>query len=213
MRSWRNHADFALYMITDAACDLDTTLRDVDQALAGGVSVVQLRRPGADRNELKTFALALKSRLEPAGVPLIINDDPHLARLVDAAGVHVGQNDAAVDHARRIVGNDRLVGLSITAPDQLARVPAGVVDYLGAGPVWPTTSKGDAAPPLGPDGLRQICGLSALPVVAIGGITVENAGALAACGVRGICVVSALSRARDPKRTARQLRATVSEFG
>lgn len=213
MRNWRDFAEYRLYMITDAFCDLSTTIAHVEKAVAGGVTVVQLRRPAIERSELSVFAEALKARLDPLGIPLIINDNPELAAEVDAAGVHIGQNDMPPELARAIVGPNRLVGLSITARDQVTQIPHGIIDYIGVGPVWPTPSKSDAAPPLGPSGLKEIANLTPLPTVAVGGITIENANQLVPCGIDGICVVSALSRAEDPKQAARTLRASFGPVG
>lgn len=213
MRNWRDFADYRLYMITDASCDLPTTLEHVGKAIAGGVTIVQLRRPGLKDAELTDFAEALKTVLDPLGIPLIVNDNPELAARIGAAGVHVGQNDIAPKLAREIVGPNRIVGLSITAREHVAQIPDGIVDYIGVGPVWPTTSKSDAAPPLGPNGLKEIAELTALPAVAIGGITIENAHLLAGCSIEGICVVSALSRAEDPKYAATRLRDQLAPAG
>jgi thiamine-phosphate pyrophosphorylase len=139
-------------------------------------------------------------------VPLIINDQADLALAIDADGVHVGQNDLPAAVVRRMIGSKKLLGLSITGTDQFKTIPPKTVDYLGIGPVFPTISKDDAAPALGLEQLARLTACTTLPVVAIGGIGLENAASVFAAGVSGLAVVSALSLATDPAAVARSLR-------
>jgi thiamine-phosphate pyrophosphorylase len=149
--------------------------------------------------------------LRPTGVPVIINDRVDLARALGAQGVHVGQGDASPAEARRTLGDDAIVGLSITDRAQLTAVDPNVVDYLGVGPVFATSSKPDAAPALGLATLAEIARAVRLPVAAIGGITEENAADVIRAGADGLAVISAVCAADDPENAARALVARIDE--
>ena len=169
---------------------------------------MQYRATTGTSRHLYETAGALRDLLRPRHVPLIINDQVDLALAVDADGVHVGQNDLPVNIVRRLIGPGKLLGLSITSPEQLDTVQLKIVDYLGLGPVFPTISKDDAAPSLGLQQLASLVARTTLSTVAIGGISLANASAVFAAGVTGLAVVSALSLASDPAAAARALRAT-----
>lgn len=195
--------DYRLYAVTDSpSAYRNGLLSGIDAAVAGGVTLVQYRPTTGHKRDWYEEARALHELLKKWGVPLVINDHLDLALAVDAEGLHVGQQDLPVEIARRLLGPERLLGLSITHPDQLSAVPQGVVDYLGAGPVFPTATKADAAPALGLEGLGRITRASTLPVVAIGGIQISNTKDILAAGAAGIAVVSALSRAAEPAAAA-----------
>lgn len=203
--------DYTLYLVTDAAERYHHgLLAGVEAALAGGVDIVQYRATTGTRRHLYETARALAGLLSPRNIPFIVNDQVDLALAVDADGVHVGQGDLPAEVVRRLIGPAKLLGLSITAPEQLEKIPEATVDYLGLGPVFPTISKDDAAPALGLAGLAQMTKRSTLPTVAIGGISLENAPSVFAAGVDGIAVVSALSLAADPAAAARALRSAKS---
>jgi thiamine-phosphate pyrophosphorylase len=203
--------DLSLYLVTDTKlCGGGQGVVDtVRAAVTGGVTAVQLRDPEAKVRDLVALGRHLRETLAGTGVPLIVNDRADVAVAVGADGVHVGQDDLPAEAARALLGPDALVGLSIQRLDQLAVVgalPAGVVDYLGAGPVLPQRTKRDAAPPMGLAALAEVVGEVSLPVVAIGGINAGNAGAVRATGVDGIAVVSAICGTPDPAAAARALR-------
>lgn len=201
--------DYTLYLVTDAPERYTGgLLANVEASVAGGAGIVQYRATAGTRRHLYETALALRDLLRPLGVPLIVNDQVDLALAVDADGVHVGQNDLPAPVVRRLIGSGKLLGLSITAPEQLDTLPPAGIDYLGLGPVFPTVSKDDAAPALGLETLARLAARATLPTVAIGGIALENAPAVFAAGVDGLAVVSALSRAVDPTAAARALRRT-----
>jgi thiamine-phosphate pyrophosphorylase len=201
--------DYTLYLVTDAPERYTRgLLAGVEAAVAGGASIVQYRATTGTRRHLYETACALRDLLRPRRVPLIINDQVDLALAVDAEGVHVGQNDLPVEAVRRMLGLGKLLGLSITAPEQLDSIQPKTVDYLGIGPVFPTISKDDAAPALGLEPFARLTARTSLPVVAIGGISLENASSIFAAGAAGLAVVSALSLATDPTAAARALRAT-----
>jgi thiamine-phosphate pyrophosphorylase len=204
-----NPPDYTLYLVTDAPERYPHgLLAGVEAAVSGGASIVQYRATTGTRRHLYETACALRDLLRPRHVPLIINDQVDLALAIDADGVHVGQNDLPPDIVRRLIGPRKLLGLSITSPTQLDAVPPKTVDYLGIGPVFPTISKDDAAPALGLEQLARLTARTKLPVVAIGGISLENAPAVFAAGVAGLAIVSALSLAADPAAAARALRQT-----
>jgi len=201
--------DYTLYLVTDAPEHYPGgLLAGVAAAVAGGASIVQYRATTGTRRQLYETARALHDLLRPRGVPLIINDQVDLALAIDAEGAHVGQNDLPVEAVRRIIGSKKVLGLSITAAAQLNAIPAKTVDYLGIGPVFPTISKDDAAPALGLEQLARLTASTQMPIVAIGGISLENAASVFAAGVAGLAVVSALSLAIDPSAVARSLRET-----
>lgn len=205
------HCDYRLYLVTDRpAAYRHGLLAGVEAALAGGVTLVQYRATTGTRREHYDTALALRVMLRARGLPLIINDAVDLALAVDAEGVHVGQADLPVGVARRLIGTGRMLGLSISALRQFESFDPALVDYVGAGPVYPTGSKADAAPPLGLDELRRLVARSPRPVVAIGGITADRAPEVFATGAAGVAVVAALSQAQDPAAAARALLAAAS---
>lgn len=195
-----------LYLVTDFPDRYPGgLLAGVEAALDGGVTIVQYRaETGTDRQHYETLR-ALREMLRRRKVPLIINNRADLALAIDADGLHIGQRDLPPDIARKIIGSDKILGLSITQPGELYTVDAQVLDYIGIGPVYPTVSKEDAASALGVQGLKLIAESVPLPNVAIGGITSENISEVMNAGANGVAVVSALSRSEDPASTAREL--------
>lgn len=202
--------DLRLMLVTDAAMTARRGLiATVKAAVAGGVTIVQLRDKHAHDDDLVALARALRAELAPRGVPLVVNDRPGVALAAGADGVHIGQDDGDPRQTRRIIGPDRLLGLSVTRAGETATAEAGVVDYVGLGPVFASATKTDAAPPLGLDGLRAAGTMLSLPFVAIGGITAENAAAAIGAGAAGVAVVSAICAAEDPRAAAAALRRAV----
>jgi thiamine-phosphate pyrophosphorylase len=202
-----NHADFSLYLVTDASerCRLGL-LDTVDAALAGGVTLVQYRSVHPRRGAAYAEALALRRLLARRGAPLLINDHADLALAVDADGLHLGQRDLPPAVARRLLGPGKLLGLSINNAAQLAAADFSLLDYIGVGPVFATQTKPDASPVVGLERLAALVRQSPVPVVAIGGISVENAAAVRATGAAGLAVVSAICSAPDPAAAAAVLR-------
>jgi thiamine-phosphate pyrophosphorylase len=197
-------------LVTDAAMSAPRgLLATVLEAVAGGVTIVQLRDKTANDAELVRVAIELRQALASTGVPLIVNDRPTVAKQAALAGVHIGQDDGDPRAARALLGADALIGLSVTRAEEIATVDPALVDYVGLGPAFMTGSKADAAPPLGLDGTRAIGARLPLPWVAIGGIGLANAGAIMAAGATGIAVVSAICAAADPRAAAAALRAEI----
>lgn len=200
--------DLSLYLVLDPRrCHgiqglIDTTVKAVEN----GVTVVQLRaEPDWKKRQWYDAAVALKKVLESYKIPLIINDQVDVALAVDADGVHIGQKDLPVSIVRNLIGNDKWLGLSVSNAQQLAAVPIDLVDYIGVGPVFPTTSKPDADPFLGVHKLKQLMQYKSCPVVAIGGITDKTAREVMQTGVNGIVVVSAICGQPDPGKATYQL--------
>ncbi len=176
----------------------------VAAAVRGGATMVQLREKDIGTRAFVEAARALKTMLAEAGVAFIVNDRVDVALAVGADGVHVGQSDMRVDDVRRLVGPDRIVGLSIDNVEQIRRGDAEGADYLGVGPIYAQSTKADAAPPLGVVGLRAARALTTKPIVAIGGITPDNAAAVLEAGAQGLAVVSAIVAADDPAAATRR---------
>ena len=202
-----NEQQFRLYAVTDSSRLPGRSLsRQVEGVLKGGATMVQLREKHLSRELLRAEALELKAICRMYGVPLLINDDVDLALEVDADGVHVGQQDMDAGQARQRLGPDKILGVSAHTVSEALRAQAAGADYLGAGAVFPTGTKGNVTP-LPYETLRDICGSVTIPVAAIGGIGPDNLPALAGSGIRGVAVVSALFAQPDPEGAARRLRA------
>jgi len=200
--------DLSLYLVLGRADCAGRPLVDVvAAAVAGGVTLVQLRDKEADSALLADLARALLTVLRPAGVPLIVNDDLEAALASGAEGLHVGQQDTAARDARRRLGPDRILGLSISNDEEADAVDPTLIDYLGLSPTFATPTKTDAAPALGLAGTARLCRRwPAIPCCAIGGIKAANAAAVMATGVDGLAVVSAIAAAPDPRAAAAALR-------
>jgi thiamine-phosphate pyrophosphorylase len=202
--------DPRLYLVTDGLAAAGRRLEDVvAAAVRGGVTAVQLRDKAADDAALIEAARGLKERLAPAGVALIINDSVEAALGSGADGVHLGQADLRPEAARSRLGARAVIGLSVETAAQ-AEAAAGLdVDYLGVSPVFATPTKTDTGPAWGLSGLRALRAVTALPLVAIGGIHAGSAASVMAAGADGLAVVSAIMAADDPEAAARQLRRIV----
>lgn len=175
----------------------------ISRAIEGGVTAVQLREKSVDDQTLLAMAQALQRLLTPLGIPLIINDHLHIARAVNAAGVHLGPHDASPEEARALLGPEAWIGLSIETPQALMIANQNShLNYVAASAVFETETKRDCATFWGLEGLRDFCQKSRHPVVAIGGINAENAGLVKACGVSGIAVVGAIHKAHSPEAAA-----------
>jgi len=204
--------DPSLYLVagTDAVPG-GALIETVAAAVAGGVTMVQLREKNRPARETIELARRLRAVLAPSGVPLIVNDSIEVARAAGAHGVHLGVDDGDVAAARARLEPGSIVGVSAGTAAEAARVDWAVADYAGVGSVFATGTKPDAGPPIGIDGLTALMARIPLPVVAIGGIGPGNAGPVAATGVAGIAVVSAICGSADPKAAARALRALVDQ--
>lgn len=199
-----------LYLVTDRALSLGRSLEEVvSEAVAGGVTIVQLREKDAPTGEFVQLGKRLKEILKPYGVPLIINDRVDMALAVDAEGVHIGQSDMPYEIARELLGPDKIIGLSVESMDDVAEANQFDVDYIGISPVYGTPTKTDTAEPFGLEGLRKAVAMSVHPTVAIGGMNKDTAAEVMQTGTDGIAVVSAISSALSPREAASDLLAIV----
>ncbi|HUG60960.1 MAG TPA: thiamine phosphate synthase [Methylomirabilota bacterium] len=205
----RRPFDLALYVVTDHRQTFEAMRDTVLAAVSGGATMVQLRNPDLGGRALLEQASMLMAALQASGAPLIVNDRVDVAAAAGADGVHVGQSDLPAAAARAILGPAAIVGLSITDIAQVADMDVEAIDYIGVGPVFATGTKEDAAPALALVGTAEIVAASPVQAVAIGGIEESNAAAVMTTGVRGVSVVSAISRAHDPGAAARALRLAV----
>lgn len=191
-----------LYAVTDRAWLRGRRLADcVRDAVAGGATFVQLREKHTGHDESLALARELKAVCAETGVPFVIDDDVALAAEVGADGVHVGQSDMACAEARRILGEDAIVGVSAQTVEEALAAEAAGADYLGVGALHPTPTKPDAVD-VTMDELRRICDAVSIPVVGIGGVDASTAHELAGSGVDGGAVVSAIFAADDCRAAA-----------
>lgn len=196
-------SDLRLYLVTDdALCARLGVVETVQRAVAGGVSMVQLRDKTASTAKRTDLASALMRALKGSGVPLVVNDDLDAAVASGADGAHIGQGDASPETARSVLGSDRILGLSCETEETVIAAQDAPVDYLGLGPVFATTTKADHKQPIGFDGLSGLAALTALPTVAIGGLNADHADKVMAAGVDGLAVVSAICGQADPQNAA-----------
>jgi thiamine-phosphate pyrophosphorylase len=194
-----------LYAVTDNAwLGKQTLAEQVEAALKGGVTMLQLREKHmADADFLKE-ALAIKKLTSAYNVPLIINDNLEVALQCDADGLHIGQDDCSVEVARKALGNDKILGVSAQTIEQAKAAEAAGADYLGVGAVFATATKDDAVL-VGPENLAAICQAVKIPVVAIGGITKENLPSLLPSGIAGVALVSAIFAQPDITAACQEL--------
>lgn len=201
-----------LYLVTDRALSLGRPLADiVEGALRGGVTMVQLREKTASTREFVELAQHIKTFTQSYNVPLIINDRLDVAQAVDSDGVHLGQNDMPYEIARRLLGPDKIIGLSVESVVHAQAAEALDVDYLGVSPIYFTPTKTDLTVELGLEGLRQIKRISRHPLVAIGGMNFRTLADVVKTGADGIAVVSAICSAADPQRAAHDLYSLIAK--
>jgi thiamine-phosphate pyrophosphorylase len=198
--------DYSLYLVTDRPLCLGKPLEDViAEAVSGGVTIVQVREKLSQTREFINLAQTVQRILKPRNIPLIINDRIDVALAVKADGVHIGQSDMPYDIARRLMGLEAIIGLSVETMEQAEEAEHLDVDYLGVSPIFSTPTKTDTYSEWGLDGLARLKRQSRHKLVAIGGLNASNAGQAIRAGADGIAVVSAICSAGDPKRSAHEL--------
>jgi len=198
--------DLSLYLVTDRGYIGDRNLRDVvDQAVKGGVTIVQLREKEVSTREFIELALNIKNDLKSKKIPLIINDRVDVAMAVKADGVHLGQEDMPVELAREIMGEDYIIGLSIENMDQLREAENKDIDYIGLSPLFVTETKPELNHQWGLKGLQQAARETSHKIVAIGNIDADNAARVIQSGARGVAVVSAICASSDPQAAAKSI--------
>ena len=199
--------DYSLYLVTDRALARGrATAEIVREAVAGGVTCVQLREKNGGTREFLDEARTVQAALRGTGVPLLVNDRVDVALAVGADGVHLGQRDMPIADARRLGPSGWIIGVSAECVEDAIRAEQEGTDYIGVSPVFATPTKTDTALPLGLAGLRQMRAAVRLPLVAIGGIHAGNAREVIRAGADGLAVVSAIVSADSPREAARQLR-------
>ena len=198
--------DYSVYLVTDRRNKTDEEfLNIIEEAIKGGTTVVQLREKTASTKEFYDLALRVKEITSRYGVPLLINDRIDIALAIDSEGVHIGQDDMPADIAREIIGEDKILGVSASTVEEAKKAQMDGADYIGSGAVFPTSTKDDADSVSKPQ-LKEIVDSIDIPVVAIGGITLENANTLKDTGIAGFSVVSAIMSAKDPKEASQKLK-------
>ncbi|GJM62920.1 thiamine phosphate synthase [Persicobacter diffluens] len=207
--------DYALMFVTDDRITDDATFLSIlEAALKGGVTIVQLREKQLDTAAFLTRAKACKSLCSLFGVPLIINDRLDIALAVEADGVHLGQKDMPVMEARKLLGAEKIIGLSVSNVQQAADANAMNIDYIGLSPIFSTNTKTrDLEPPLRIDGLKEIRKVSNKPIVCIGGVDKTNTTEIIRNGSQGIAVISAISKSRDPENESKALKNIICQVG
>ena len=209
----RVNADaMTLYAVTDRTWVKDTTLMDqVKEALEGGITFLQLREKHLSKEEFIKEAREMKELSKEYKVPFVINDNIEVALAVDADGVHIGQDDMSVEEARKLLGEDKIIGVSAHNVEEAIKAQKGGADYLGVGAVCATSTKKDANV-VSKEEIKKICHTVEIPVVAIGGIKKENIKTLEGTDVDGVAVVSAIFAAKGIKKDTKQLRSLVEEM-
>jgi thiamine-phosphate pyrophosphorylase len=202
--------DPTLNLVTDhGLCGERGLVATAAAALAGGVTLLQYRAKEIPIRRALAEAIELVALARAHGVPMIVNDRLDLALAAEADGLHLGASDRPPGVARRLLGEARILGQSVTCAGDLTEVDPAVIDYVGLGPVFATSTKPDAALPLGLDGFRALRGEIPVPVIGIGGIDIDRTLVLIEAGANGVAVVSAICAADDPERAARRLRQTI----
>lgn len=200
----------SLYFVLDARPQGENPEARVEAALRGGVDIVQIREKVLGRREIERSAATVRRLCDNYGALFIINDDPELARAVGADGAHVGQEDMAVEEARKLLGPDAIIGLSTHSEEQILASAEQPVDHISVGPIWETPTK-EGRPAVGLDLIRFAARRAPHPFFAIGGINPGNVAEVVAAGAERLCVVRALRDAEDPEAVAAELKAAVAE--
>ena len=202
-----------MYFITDSTnYSEEEFLYRVEQALMGGITLLQLREKDKSTREYMDIAEKVHTLTKKYNVPLIIDDRVDVALAIDAEGVHVGQSDMPVSIARKLMGDDKIVGATTKTVEQAVEAYAQGADYLGVGAIYPTTTKVKTVL-TSTETLGNICSAVPIPVNAIGGLNKDNIDVLKGIPIAGICVVSAIMKADDPKQAAIELQARAKELG
>ena len=201
---------YALYLVTDTGlCPRENLCQVVEEAILGGVTMVQLREKEIGTGDFYREACALKEMTRRYDVPLIINDRLDIMLAADADGLHIGQSDLPADVARRLIGPGKLLGLSAGNVQQAQQAQQDGADYIGVGAVFPTGTKQDATW-IGKDKLKEIAQSVEIPIVGIGGIQQANIGQIFGSGIDGVAVVSAIMGSKEPRKEAQELKAAAA---
>lgn len=204
--------DYGLYLVTDTnICSREKLVSVTEAAIKGGVTLVQLREKDISTREFFAEALELKKLCKHYNVPLLINDRIDIALAVDADGIHIGQSDMPLKVSRKILGPNKIIGLSAGNVNQAVEAVNDGADYLGVGAVFPTSTKNDASN-VGIEMLKQVRKSVDIPIVGIGGINPDNISQLYGSGIEGVAVVSCIMGSDDPYTVSKQLSKMVKEL-
>lgn len=198
--------DYSLYLVTDRDILNGRDLcRAVEESIKGGVTLVQLREKFIDDEKFLEIAKELQKVTKKYNIPLIINDNVKIAKIIDAEGVHIGQSDESLEEARAELGPDKIIGVSVGSIEEAQKAEAGGADYLGIGTVFFTGSKKDINEPLGLKNLEKIVHSVKIPSVAIGGIHLDNVKDVMKTGIDGVAVISEILGKEDVKKASEVL--------
>jgi thiamine-phosphate pyrophosphorylase len=201
----KNKIDYTLYLCTDRDLMSSATIEEnVELAIKGGCTVIQLREKNCSSKEFYDLAVSVKKITDKYNVPLIINDRVDIAMAVDAAGVHIGQSDLPADVVRRIIGDDKIIGVSTAKLEEALKAVKDGADYLGVGAMYSTDTKTDARP-VTMEELKEIRKNVDIPIVVIGGINMNTLGNFKNMGIDGLAVVSAIVAQPDVEKAAKDM--------
>lgn len=201
-----NKIDYSLYLVTDRDILGNRNLcKAVEDSIKGGVSIVQLREKFVDDETFLKIAKEVQKITKKYNIPLIINDNVKIAKEIDAEGVHIGQSDKPLEETRKILGKDKIIGVSVGSLDEALKAQKGGADYLGIGTIFYTGTKKDINEPLGIEKLKTIVENISIPSVAIGGIHLSNIEKVMKTGVNGVAVISEILGKEDIENATRTL--------
>lgn len=201
-----------LYAITDRSWLNGKTLsEEVEKAIIGGATFIQLREKNLNFGDFLNEAIEIRKICNKYKIPFVIDDNVEIALKSGADGVHLGQNDMSIPQARRILGNNKIIGATARTAEQAIKAEQEGADYIGSGAVFATSTKSDTVP-LSYENLCKICSSVSIPVVAIGGINIENVKSLKDSGISGVAVVSGIFKSDDVRKSAFNLKKTVLDI-
>ena len=204
--------DYSLYLVTDSTgFEENEFLNKIEEACKSGITLLQLREKEKSGREFLNLAFKVKKIADKYNIPLIINDRIDIAMAVDSAGVHLGQSDINVKYARRLLGNNKIIGATTKTVEQAKEAIIEGADYLGVGAIYETTTKVKTKI-TSIETLNEICNSVNIPVIAIGGLNVENLSILKESKISGIAVVSAIMKSKDTKKAVEDLKRIIKEY-
>ena len=198
--------DYTLYLVTNRQNKTEQEfLNTIEEAIKGGVTIIQLREKNTNTKKFYNIAKKVKKITTKYNIPLIINDRIDIAQAINAEGIHLGQNDMPCNIARKILGKEKIIGISATTIKEAQKAQKDTANYIGCGAIFPTKTKNDAKTVTIPE-LTKITKSINIPVIAIGGITKENKKQLKNTKIKGISVVSAITESKNPQKAAKELK-------
>ena len=201
-----------LYAVTDRSwLNGKTIAEEVEEAIIGGATFIQLREKNLNFGDFLNEAIEIRKICNKYKIPFVIDDNVEIAIKSGADGVHLGQNDMSIPQARRILGNNKIIGATARTAEQAIKAEQEGADYIGSGAVFATSTKSDTVP-LSYENLCKICSSVSIPVVAIGGINIENVKSLKDSGISGVAVVSGIFKSDDVRKSAFNLKKTVLDI-